>query len=202
MESISSPAISPDGRSIVFSRGFVDVMTDQNQSNLWVIDADGRRLRQLTDGAWRDSSPVWSPDGARLAFVSNRSGSTQIHVMWVDTRETLQVTRVERSPSGLTWSPDGTRIAVTMNLHYVSQVTTPTMVMTGEADLRTPITQSEEFYRALKLTRKADTLLVRMPEEFHGWRRPSHQPLQQLYLMAWFEKHRTPASRQAIPTIE
>jgi dipeptidyl aminopeptidase/acylaminoacyl peptidase len=74
-------------------------------------------------------------------------------------------------------------------LHYVANVTTPTMVMTGEADLRTPIGQSEEYYRALK-TLKKDTLLVRMPDEYHGWRRPSHRLLQQLYLMAWFEKYR------------
>jgi dipeptidyl aminopeptidase/acylaminoacyl peptidase len=77
-------------------------------------------------------------------------------------------------------------------LHYVANVKTPTMVMTGEADLRTPISQSEEFYRALKILKK-DTLLVRMPEEYHGWRRPSHRLLQQLYLLAWFEKYRTPA---------
>jgi dipeptidyl aminopeptidase/acylaminoacyl peptidase len=76
------------------------------------------------------------------------------------------------------------------------------MVMTGEADLRTPISQTEEFYRALKLLRKTDTLMVRMPEEYHGWRRPSHQLLQQLYLMAWFEKYRTPASRQSVPTLD
>jgi dipeptidyl aminopeptidase/acylaminoacyl peptidase len=83
-------------------------------------------------------------------------------------------------------------------LHYVANVTTPTMVMTGESDLRTPITQSEEFYRALKILKK-DTLLVRMPEEFHGWRRPSHRISQQLYLLAWFEKWRTKASKEAIP---
>jgi hypothetical protein len=38
---------------------------------------------------------------------------------------------------------------------------------------------------------KKDTLLVRMPEEYHGWRRPSHRLMQQGYLMAWFEKYRT-----------
>jgi dipeptidyl aminopeptidase/acylaminoacyl peptidase len=37
---------------------------------------------------------------------------------------------------------------------------------------------------------KKETLLVRMPEEYHGWRRPSHRLAQQLYLMAWFEKYR------------
>jgi len=85
---------------------------------------------------------------------------------------------------------DPMEYAVRSPLHYVANVTTPTMVMTGEADLRTPIGQSEEFYRALKMLKK-ETLLVRMPEEFHGWRRPSHQLLQDAYLMAWFEKYRT-----------
>ena len=67
---------------------------------------------------------------------------------------------------------DPLEYAVRSPLHYVANVKTPTMVMTGEADLRTPIGQSEEYYRALKMLKK-DTLLVRMPEEYHGWRRPS-----------------------------
>ncbi len=113
MESVSSPAISPDGGTILFSRGYVDLPRDQNRSNLWVINLAGDRLRQLTDGAWSDSSPVWSPDGKRLAFLSDRSGSTQLHVMWADTRESLQLTRLERAPGSITWSPDGRQIAYT-----------------------------------------------------------------------------------------
>ena len=62
--------------------------------------------------------------------------------------------------------------------------------MTGEADLRTPMGQSEEYYRALKVLRK-ETLLVRVPDEYHGWRRPTNRLRQQLYLQAWFEKHAT-----------
>ena len=116
MESVSGPQIAPDGSAIVFARGFVDIMKDQNASNLWIVDVKGERLRQLTDGPWRDSSPVWSPDGKRIAFLSDRSGSTQAHVMWADTRETLQLTRVERAPGGLKWSPDGKFLLFTTSL--------------------------------------------------------------------------------------
>jgi dipeptidyl aminopeptidase/acylaminoacyl peptidase len=73
-------------------------------------------------------------------------------------------------------------------LHYVANVTTPTMVLTGEEDLRTPMSQSEEYYRALKILKK-ETLLVRMPGEYHGFRRPSHRLMRQLYLQAWFRQH-------------
>jgi hypothetical protein len=45
---------------------------------------------------------------------------------------------------------------------------------------------------------KKETLLVRMPDEYHGWRRPSHQLLQQLYLMAWFDKHSRKAKAGAV----
>jgi dipeptidyl aminopeptidase/acylaminoacyl peptidase len=116
MESVSSPQIAPDGSPVVFARGFVDIMKDQNSSNLWIVDVKGERPRQLTDGPWRDSAPVWSPDGKRIAFMSDRSGSTQIHVMWADTRETLQLTRVERAPGGLKWSPDGKWLLFTTSL--------------------------------------------------------------------------------------
>jgi len=120
MESISNPAISPDGKAIVFSRAFVDKLKDQQRSNLWMItgwqEAGGPRLRELTAGPWRDSSPAWSPDGKRIAFLSDRDGTTQIHVMWVDTREVAQLTRVEKTPSQIRWSPDGSRIAFVMTV--------------------------------------------------------------------------------------
>jgi len=116
MESIGAPAISPDGARIVFSRGRVDKMRDQSRGNLWLVEADGRRVRELTRGDWRDTGPVWSPDSKRIAFLSDRGGTTQIHVMYLDTGELAQLTNVERSPGGLVWSPDGTRIAFTSRL--------------------------------------------------------------------------------------
>jgi len=113
MESIAAPALAPDGATVLFSRSYSDMVRDQSRSNLWAVNINGERLRQLTDGAWSDSSPVWSPDGKRIAFLSDRSGTTQLHVMWADTRESLQLTRLERAPGAITWSPDGTQIAFT-----------------------------------------------------------------------------------------
>lgn len=116
METISNPSISPDGSQIVFSRGWTDKLKDQGRSNLWIVDANGERLRELTAGAWRDSAPSWSPDGKRIAFLSDRDGTNQIHVLWVDTREVAQITRAEFSPSNIRWSPDGMWLAFTMRL--------------------------------------------------------------------------------------
>ncbi len=116
MESIANPVIAPDGSQIVFTRGFVDGKKDQNASSLWIVDARGERLRQLTEGTFRDSSPAFSPDGKKIAFLSNRSGSSQIHVMWVDTREMAQLTRLDTDPSAPLWSPDGSRIAFTVRV--------------------------------------------------------------------------------------
>jgi len=67
------------------------------------------------------------------------------------------------------------------------------MLMTGDLDLRTPMEQTEQFYRALKL-RKVDTVMVRIADEYHGFnaapRHPSNRLQQILYLRGWFEKYR------------
>jgi len=116
MESVTAPDIAPDGSQIVFTRGWTDMTKDQAQSNVWMVGADGQRPREMTQGAWRDSEPVWSPDGKRIAFLSTRSGTPQLHVMWADTREVSQLTHVEYTPSALRWSPDGKWIAFNMTI--------------------------------------------------------------------------------------
>jgi dipeptidyl aminopeptidase/acylaminoacyl peptidase len=116
MESVGGPAISPDGRQIVFTRTWVDKVKDQQRSNIWIVDVDGQRPRELTRGSWRDSAPVWSPDGKRVAFLSDRDGTTQVHILWVDSGELAQLTHVERAPSNLTWSPDSKRLAFTVQV--------------------------------------------------------------------------------------
>jgi len=72
---------------------------------------------------------------------------------------------------------------------YVGNVKTPTMLMTGILDLRTPMPQTEEFYRALRL-RGVPTAMIRFNNEFHGTSStPSNFLRTQLYMRSWFDKH-------------
>ena len=75
-------------------------------------------------------------------------------------------------------------------LSLVGNVSTPTMLLTGEADYRTPMSESEQYYQALKL-RKIDTKLVRIPGASHGiYRRPSQHIAKVAEILEWFEKYR------------
>jgi acylaminoacyl-peptidase len=75
-------------------------------------------------------------------------------------------------------------------LSVVKNVKTPTMVLTGEADWRTPMSDSEQYYQALKIL-GVESVLVRVPDEPHGIAvRPSHHLSKILHIITWFEKHR------------
>jgi acylaminoacyl-peptidase len=85
-------------------------------------------------------------------------------------------------------------------ISLVGNVTTPTMLMTGEEDFRTPMSEAEQFYQALKL-RKVDTALVRVPGASHDiGARPSQTIAKTAVILKWFETHRqsrAPAKRNA-----
>jgi acylaminoacyl-peptidase len=74
-------------------------------------------------------------------------------------------------------------------IYYAKHFKTPTMVITGEADLRTPIAESEELYFALK-AQKIPSVLIRVPDEFHGIHgRNSHYIEKIEQIMAWMERY-------------
>jgi len=111
-ETVSDPQPSPDGSQVIFTRRSVDRMKDQFETGLWMMNADGSRLRFLVKG----SSPVWSPDGTRIAYLAEGEPSgSQIFMRYMDAEGAVtQVTRVQRGPGGPRWSPDGKWIGFTM----------------------------------------------------------------------------------------
>src|SRR5207245_9031885 len=88
----TDPEISPDGKKIVYVRRFTDAATDKRYSNLWIINTDGSDHRPLTTGNRSDTSPRWSPDGTRLAYLSDTDGKSQIYIRMMDTGQTGRTT--------------------------------------------------------------------------------------------------------------
>jgi Tol biopolymer transport system component len=105
--------ISPDGGRIVYVRTSHDIMTDRVRRNLWMIDTDGSNHRPLRSEARNFSSPRWSPDGTRIAYVSAVEGSPQLYVRWMDSGQTALLTNLVEPPESIAWSPDGKFIAFT-----------------------------------------------------------------------------------------
>jgi len=121
LEFVTSPQFSPNGSQIVYARSFMDIMTDQRLSNLWIIDATGRNHRALTTGNYRHTSPKWSPDGSKIAYLSNESGKNQITIHWLDNGQSTTITNVQRSPDNFEWSKDGKWLAFNMRVKKKSK---------------------------------------------------------------------------------
>lgn len=110
---LSDPAISPDGRFAVVCVTTYDVEKSVGRSDLWLIPTKAGKPRQLTSDAANDSSPSWSPDGERIAFISKRGEDKQpqIYTIAFDGGEARRVTNVPTGASAPKWFPDSRRIA-------------------------------------------------------------------------------------------
>src|SRR5688572_19960278 len=81
MESVSDPQIAPDASRIVYTRQWVDKINDRRESSLWIMNVDGSKPHQLTNGG----GARWSPDGTRIAYVhEGQPSGAQIFVRWMD----------------------------------------------------------------------------------------------------------------------
>src|SRR4051812_20663173 len=104
--------VSPDGRWLAYVLEEVDDSGDQYFSNLWLVATDGGVPKQLTFGLAMNQGPRFSPDGARLAFLSNRAGaSSQLYSLPLDGGEALPITHLKAGAGPPVWSPDGEFIA-------------------------------------------------------------------------------------------
>ena len=111
---ISDARISPDGSLAVFVQHRIDRKTEKKYADLWVVPTDGGEPRRFTHGETVDHTPRFSPDGTRIAFLSNRQDEKQfqIYVIPVAGGEAERLTDLKGSIQSFAWSPDGTRFVL------------------------------------------------------------------------------------------
>ena len=139
LEYADETRVSPDGSRIVYERRSNDIMTDSTRSNLWVIDTDGGNHMPIVSGVESASSPRWSPDGGRIAYLQKTATGNGVYVRWIEDGMTALVANLRSSASALSWSPDGDWLAFTMRVPKKSEPLAPSRPAPDGAEWSEPV---------------------------------------------------------------
>jgi len=115
MHRIAEAELSPDGKWVAYSIATPDMDANRNASNIWMAPVTGGDAIQLTRTG-KDSSPKWSPDGKMIAFLSARSGDSQVYLLPLEGGEAHPVTKLSTGADIVKWSPDGKTILFTSSV--------------------------------------------------------------------------------------
>lgn len=110
---VSDPQISPDGSSIAFTLQSCNSEKNITSSAIWLVSSTGGKAelpRQVTGGEHNDTMPRWSPDGRTLAFLSNRTGTSQIYLLSMNGGEACQLSNLPNGITEYSWRPDGSML--------------------------------------------------------------------------------------------
>src|SRR6266481_6444480 len=113
---IAEPQVSRDGKWAAYTVSTPDIDANRGVSNIWVISTVGGAAMQLTQSG-HDSSPVWSPDGKTLAFLSSRAGESQVYLLSMQGGEAHALAKLSTGADMVKWSPDGKTIAFTSSVY-------------------------------------------------------------------------------------
>ncbi|MET0785582.1 MAG: S9 family peptidase [Paenisporosarcina sp.] len=108
--SVTQPTLSPNQKEAVFIHTMIDDKENTYQANLWHVDLDSKELTQWTHGKEKVSSPSFSADGSKLAFLSTRNEKNQLYVLSTKGGEARKITTFEKGVSSYLWSPCGKKI--------------------------------------------------------------------------------------------
>jgi dipeptidyl aminopeptidase/acylaminoacyl peptidase len=117
IKSISDIHVSPDGRSVIYVVGSMDLSRARRVSHIWMMDIGGQNVRQLTASDKSEFSPLFSPDGRQIAFLSAKEGSTNLYLMSAGGGEARRLTNISTGVSDPLWSPDGKWIAFSSDVY-------------------------------------------------------------------------------------
>lgn len=145
IEYASDVEIAPDGSAVAYVRRAYDIMSDKARANIWLVGADGEDHRPLLSGRDDYSSPRWSPDGSRIAYISAAEGSPQLYVKWIESGDTALITNLTEAPEDLAWSPDGRWLAFIMNVKKEKKSFAEVPSKPEGADWAEPFTMIEEM---------------------------------------------------------
>jgi dipeptidyl aminopeptidase/acylaminoacyl peptidase len=109
---VQDPQLSSDGRQVLYVLDRPDWKENRRIGHIWRANADGSAAMQLTFGQRGESSPRWSPNGKRIAFLARRGDSeeTQLHILDNEGGEARQVMKHPAAVSNIEWAPDGQSI--------------------------------------------------------------------------------------------
>jgi dipeptidyl aminopeptidase/acylaminoacyl peptidase len=112
----SDPQIRRDGSMVAYVRHANDAQLDQEQRSIWIVDVATGVEKAIATQPGSYSSPRWSPDGTRLAYLFSepQAKSAQIFIYSVRSGETSAITNVAQTPRDIAWSPDGQSVAFIM----------------------------------------------------------------------------------------
>src|SRR4051794_12671275 len=117
LKRIGDPQISPDGKLVAFTVQTVDMAANKKPVQVWIVPLEGGAPTQITHDGESNSRPRWSPDSKRIAYVSDRGGSSQIWMMDPDGANAKQITTLSTEADGQIISPDGKNIVFTSNVY-------------------------------------------------------------------------------------
>jgi dipeptidyl aminopeptidase/acylaminoacyl peptidase len=115
LHDVGSPRLSPDGTRVVYTVRQPSLDDDKNHTHLWLVSLDGRDDRQITFSKDSESSPRWSRDGKRIAFLSARGSDGETDQLWIMNAaggEAERVTETKGSVADFDWSPDNRHLAL------------------------------------------------------------------------------------------
>ncbi|MEW6733861.1 MAG: S9 family peptidase [Acidobacteriota bacterium] len=115
---ISDAQLSPDGRFIVFVVAQANLEKNQLVSNLWLLERESGRTRQLSFAvAGRNIRPRWSPNGREIAFLSDRAEGMQLWILSLEGGEARQITHIVTEVDSFLWSPNGEHFALVSRVY-------------------------------------------------------------------------------------